>query len=98
MNVITKSGGNLFSGSFRDTLVNDDWRALTPFAADRKVDDVLPAYEYTLGGPRYCTIGSGSSRPGAFRAPKRVAQQRLPISLTHSAASCGVTRAREHIR
>ena len=51
VNVITKSGGNLFSGSFRDTLVNDNWRALTPFAADRKVDDVLPAYEYTLGGP-----------------------------------------------
>jgi outer membrane receptor protein involved in Fe transport len=51
VNVITKSGGNLFSGSFRDTLINDNWRALTPFAADRKVDDVLPAYEYTLGGP-----------------------------------------------
>ena len=28
VNVITKSGGNLFSGSFRDTLLNDDWRAL----------------------------------------------------------------------
>ena len=27
VNVITKSGGNLFSGSFRDSLVNDDWRA-----------------------------------------------------------------------
>ncbi len=51
VNVVTKSGGNLFSGSFRDSLINDNWRALTPFAADRKVDDVLPAYEYTLGGP-----------------------------------------------
>ena len=51
VNVVTKSGGNLFSGSFRDTLINDNWRALTPFAADRKVDDVVPAYEYTLGGP-----------------------------------------------
>ncbi len=30
---------------------NDNWRALTPFAADTKVNDVLPAYEYTLGGP-----------------------------------------------
>jgi hypothetical protein len=27
INVITKSGGNRFSGSFRDTLYNDDWRA-----------------------------------------------------------------------
>ena len=29
INVVTKSGGNLFSGSFRDTLCNDNWRALT---------------------------------------------------------------------
>ena len=26
VNVVTKSGGNLFSGSFRDTLNNDNWR------------------------------------------------------------------------
>jgi outer membrane receptor protein involved in Fe transport len=29
VNVITKSGGNVFSGSFRDSLANDNWRALT---------------------------------------------------------------------
>ena len=29
VNVITKSGGNLFSGSFRDSLNNDNWRTLT---------------------------------------------------------------------
>ena len=29
VNVITKSGGNMFSGSFRDTSYNDKWRALT---------------------------------------------------------------------
>ena len=28
VNVITKSGGNLFSGSFRETVLNDNWRAL----------------------------------------------------------------------
>jgi outer membrane receptor for ferrienterochelin and colicin len=28
VNVITKSGGNLFSASFRDTLYNDNWRSL----------------------------------------------------------------------
>jgi len=33
VNVITKSGGNLFSGSFRDSLANDDWRALTSLPA-----------------------------------------------------------------
>ncbi len=26
VNAITKSGGNAFSGSFRTTLTNDDWR------------------------------------------------------------------------
>ena len=57
MNVITKSGGNQFSGSFRDTLANDDWRALVPqregdtFANDTKLDKVVPTYEYTAGGP-----------------------------------------------
>lgn len=57
VNMITKSGGNLFSGSFRDTLHNDDWRALVPkregdpFANDTKLDQVVPTYEYTFGGP-----------------------------------------------
>ena len=31
VNVVTKSGGNSFSGSFRETLINDKWRTLTPF-------------------------------------------------------------------
>ncbi len=57
VNVITKSGGNQFAGSFRDTLTNDDWRTLVPrregdpFASDTKLDDVVPTYEYTAGGP-----------------------------------------------
>jgi Carboxypeptidase regulatory-like domain/TonB dependent receptor len=61
VNVITKSGGNLFSGSFRDTLNNDDWRTLTPFEdksiaadpqhKDTRVAKTVPAYEYTFGGP-----------------------------------------------
>ena len=51
VNVITKSGGNRFSGSLRDTLNNDTWRALTPYAADTTAEDLLSTYEYTLGGP-----------------------------------------------
>ncbi len=61
VNVITKSGGNLFSGSFRDTLNNDNWRTLTPFEdksiaadpnhKDTRVPTTVPAYEYTFGGP-----------------------------------------------
>jgi outer membrane receptor for ferrienterochelin and colicin len=51
VNAVTKSGGNRFSGSFRTSLTNDDWRALTPQAGDVKVDDTVPTYEFTGGGP-----------------------------------------------
>ncbi len=57
VNVITKSGGNRFSGSFRDTLYNDDWRAKVTgnddhaFTTDTKVDRLISQYEYVLGGP-----------------------------------------------
>ena len=44
VNVITKSGSNLFSGSFRESLFNDNWRALVTgngnyAAAGRRFDD-----------------------------------------------------------
>jgi outer membrane receptor for ferrienterochelin and colicin len=51
VNVVTKSGGNIFRGSLRDTLFDDNWRALTPFPGDSKTVKVVPTYEYTLGGP-----------------------------------------------
>ncbi|HEX7139214.1 MAG TPA: TonB-dependent receptor, partial [Vicinamibacterales bacterium] len=61
VNVITKSGGNRFSGSFRESLNNDMWRTLTPFETtsiaadpahrDTRIDSTVPAHEYTLGGP-----------------------------------------------
>ncbi|MGE0453117.1 MAG: TonB-dependent receptor [Vicinamibacteria bacterium] len=54
-NMITKSGGNEFSGSFRTTFINDNWRSLTPYEAglaqDPRIDKVVPTYEVTLGGP-----------------------------------------------
>jgi outer membrane receptor for ferrienterochelin and colicin len=61
VNVITKSGGNLFSGSFRDTYNNDKWRTLTPYEndaiaadpthADTRIDKSVPGYQYYLAGP-----------------------------------------------
>jgi len=55
VNVITKSGGNNFSGSFRDTYNNDGWRKLSPFekplATDPRVKKAVPEYIYVLGGP-----------------------------------------------
>ncbi len=51
VNMITKSGGNAFSGSFRTSFTNDSWRSLTPFPGDAALDKVVPAYELTFGGP-----------------------------------------------
>jgi hypothetical protein len=51
VNAITKSGGNRFSGTFRTSLNNDNWRALTPFPDDTTSDTIVPVYEYTAGGP-----------------------------------------------
>ncbi len=51
VNMITKSGGNMLSGSFRMTFNNDAWRSLTPYPTDSTVDKITPVYEATLGGP-----------------------------------------------
>ena len=61
VNVITKSGGNIFSGTFRDTLNNDNWRTLTPFEETAIANDpahrelriakTVPDYSYTFSGP-----------------------------------------------
>jgi hypothetical protein len=53
VNVITKSGGNTFSGSFRDTLLNDNWRSLT----------LLPQGT-PVPGDRTQIVGSGSTADG----------------------------------
>jgi outer membrane receptor protein involved in Fe transport len=54
INVVTKSGGNDFSGSFRTFLTNDAWKAKTPFQVRTNAtitDKVIKNYEATLGGP-----------------------------------------------
>jgi outer membrane receptor protein involved in Fe transport len=51
VNMITKSGGNRFSGSFRTTFTNDSWGALTPYPGDSSIDKLVPVYEITAGGP-----------------------------------------------
>lgn len=49
VNVITKSGGNEFSGSFRTAFTNEDWEEPTPITTTLN-DKVLKRYEATLGG------------------------------------------------
>ena len=55
VNAITKSGGNEFSGSIRDSLTNDKWTSLGKTVGGAKnttpqIDKVNSVYEATLGG------------------------------------------------
>ena len=53
VNAITKSGGNLFHGSFRTAFTNDDWTTLDPYQEANglaRVDQLDESYEATLGG------------------------------------------------
>jgi hypothetical protein len=48
---LTKSGGNEFSGSLRDSITNGEWKNKTPFAGEADhIDQVNHSYEATLGG------------------------------------------------
>lgn len=53
VNVITKSGGNEFSGTLRADLENDDWRNRTPLEKENGTvleDQLSEVYSGTLGG------------------------------------------------
>jgi carboxypeptidase family protein/TonB-dependent receptor-like protein len=48
---ITKSGGNEFSGSLRDSLTNPNWTEKSDFAQQvDPIDDINSSYETTVGG------------------------------------------------
>ena len=54
INMITKSGGNAFSGSFRSNFANNAWTTETPrekAAGTERTDKLNQSYEATLGGP-----------------------------------------------
>src|SRR5688500_17503887 len=54
VNVITKSGGNLFSGAFRSNFTNPAWSVETPLeksAGTTRASKLSPTHEITAGGP-----------------------------------------------
>jgi hypothetical protein len=54
ISIVTKSGGDLFSGSFRTNLTNPAWTRETPFEQTNKIErtnNTSASYEGTVGGP-----------------------------------------------
>jgi outer membrane receptor protein involved in Fe transport len=51
VNVITKSGSNDLSGSFRLNFTNPKWSDETPFETTPRADILGKVYEFTVGGP-----------------------------------------------
>src|SRR3954468_5324408 len=54
VNVVTRSGGNIFSGAFRTNLSNSAWSAETPFEKSKgttRASKLSPTYEAIVGGP-----------------------------------------------
>ncbi|HVR44427.1 MAG TPA: TonB-dependent receptor [Thermoanaerobaculia bacterium] len=47
---VSKSGGNEFSGSLRDSLTNPSWTSQTPLDEPEGDDEILEVYEATFGG------------------------------------------------
>jgi hypothetical protein len=50
VNTITKSGGEAWSGSVRDSVSNPAWTARTPFQNVSNTDELEQTFEATLGG------------------------------------------------
>ncbi len=50
INMLTKSGGNRFSGSFRANLTNDSWQSANTDLAPERDDKINTTYEATFGG------------------------------------------------
>ena len=78
--MITRSGGNLFSGAFRSNLTNPAWSAETPFeksVGTTRASKLSPTYEAIArrpGGPRSLWFFGGAriertTTQGTFRRP-----------------------------
>jgi hypothetical protein len=76
INIITKSGGNMFNGSYRTTFTNPSWSAETPFETVQRPNKLSTFSELTAGGPvvkdRLWFFGAGrfeqSSTAGTLQA------------------------------
>ena len=80
INAVTKSGGDIFSGTYRLNLTNQSWTTQSPFEISRDItrpDTTNQVHEFTFGGPllkeRLWFFGSG-------RYLNTENQQTLPVT------------------
>jgi hypothetical protein len=83
VSTITKSGGNDFSGSLRDSLRNDTWQSRSGFTGEADhLDDINSVYEATLGGriirDRLWFFGAGRNEKSTISAETVVT--RIPFA------------------
>jgi hypothetical protein len=85
VNIVTKSGGDLFSGSFRSSFTNPAWSAETPLensAGISRQNRLSPVHQVTFGGPivRERAWFFGGSRFEQTTTQGTFAQTRLPFT------------------
>jgi hypothetical protein len=88
VNVITRSGGNVFSGAFRTNLTNSAWTVESPFeqsAGTSRSGKLSPTYEATAGGPilRNRLWYFGGVRAERTTTQSAFAQTRIPFTSTN---------------
>ncbi len=88
INVITRSGGNRFSGAFRTNLTNPAWIKESPFeraAGTSRASKLSPTYEATVGGPvlRDRLWYFGGARAERTTNSTVFAQTRIPYTSTN---------------
>jgi len=96
VNMITKSGGNEFSGSFRTTFSNDKWTALTPYEEERGVDERTDKLNLATSSPlgvRSSRTACGSSAPRASRISRTRSTRATRTSPTATPRRSSGTRA-----
>ena len=90
VNLITKRGGNRFSGSFRTNFTNPSWVDETPFETTDRRDDLQLVHEGHARRPDPARQASGSSP----RAAGRRARRRTTSATRRCPASAGVEEQR----